>query len=154
MFGKLKKNKNDQYKVRNLYKIKTTSLFYIYAFNLNFVGFNYMKEDLKRNCTVLSNSKARNTYHSVEVNSSIATLHKVKFGIISVDILYTFETAFCIKCNHTDSIRIVSDCIGTLHWINSRKELLWKSDFLKSTPFTHIQYKDAKLWMSWHGRVL
>lgn len=40
---------NDQYKVRNLYKIKTTSLFYIYAFNLNFVGFNYMKEDLKRN---------------------------------------------------------------------------------------------------------
>lgn len=100
LFGKLKKNKNDQYKVRNLYKIKTTSLFYIYAFNLNFVGFNYMKEDLKRNCTVLSNSKARNTYHSVEVNSSIATLHKVKFGIISVDILYTFETAFSIKCNN------------------------------------------------------
>lgn len=42
-----KKNKNDLYKVRNLYKfeMKTTSLFYIYAFNLNFVGFNYMKED-------------------------------------------------------------------------------------------------------------
>lgn len=39
LFGKLKKNN----------KIKTTSLFYIYAFNLNFVGFNYMKEDLKRN---------------------------------------------------------------------------------------------------------
>lgn len=56
LFGKLKKNKNDLYKVRNLHKIKTTSLFYIYAFNLNFVGFNYMKEDLKRNCTVLSNS--------------------------------------------------------------------------------------------------
>lgn len=53
-----KKNKNDLYKVRNLYKfeMKTTSLFYIYAFNLNFVGFNYMKEDWKRNCTVLSNS--------------------------------------------------------------------------------------------------
>lgn len=44
LFGKLKKNKNDQYKVRNLYKIKTTSLFYIYAFNLNFVGFNYKKK--------------------------------------------------------------------------------------------------------------
>lgn len=63
-------------------------LFYIYVFNLNFVGFNYMKEDLKRNCIVLLNLKVRNIYYFVEVNFFIVILYKVKFGIIFVDILY------------------------------------------------------------------
>lgn len=75
-------------------------LFYIYVFNLNFVGFNYMKEDLKRNCIVLLNLKVRNIYYFVEVNFFIVILYKVKFGIIFVDILYIFEIVFSIKCNN------------------------------------------------------
>lgn len=94
-------------------------LFYIYVFNLNFVGFNYMKEDLKRNCIVLLNLKVRNIYYFVEVNFFIVILYKVKFGIIFVDILYIFEIVFSIKCNNIDSICIVFDCIGILYWINS-----------------------------------